>query len=161
WQHVVEAAMLVRALLDEIGLQSFVKTTGGKGLHVVAPIVPQHDWEAIKAFTCSIAEHLERQMPQRFTASMAKAKRGGKIFVDYLRNGAEATAVAAYSTRARHGAPVSVPIAWEELDGDVRADSFTVLNVRERLASQKADPWAAYFALKQRVSASMIKTFER
>ncbi|MES2537974.1 MAG: DNA ligase D [Pseudomonadota bacterium] len=159
WMRVVEAAQLIRGLLDEIGLASFVKTTGGKGLHVVVPIKPEKSWAEIKAFSRAIAEHLEKMLPDRFTASMSKAKRGGRIFVDYLRNALEATAVAAYSTRARLGAPVSTPLAWEELGEEIRSDTFTVLNLRARLDSLKQDPWADYFLLKQRVTAKMQRTF--
>ncbi|HEY5798713.1 MAG TPA: DNA ligase D [Burkholderiaceae bacterium] len=159
WEHVIEAAQIVRALLNEIGLQSFVKTTGGKGLHVVAPIKPEHDWDTIKDFTQKIARHLETLAPDRFTANMSKAKRAGRIFIDYLRNAGEATAVAAYSTRARPGAPVSVPLAWDELSVDLPSNAYAVANVRERLASLKQDPWADYYTLKQRVTAKMLKTF--
>jgi bifunctional non-homologous end joining protein LigD len=159
WRAIVEAAQLVRALLDEIGLASFVKTTGGKGLHVVAPIKPDKDWERVKAFSKGLAEHLERELPDRFTASISKAKRGGRIFVDYLRNAAEATAVAAYSTRARPGAPVSVPVAWEELEGDLRSDTWNVGNLRERLAGLERDPWHDYESCRKALTAKMLKTF--
>ncbi|CAN5378384.1 DNA ligase D [soil metagenome] len=159
WTNVIEAAQLLRSLLDDIGLRSFVKTTGGKGLHVVVPIKPEHGWDAVKNFSRGLAEHVAQVLPDRFTASMSKAKRGGKIFIDYLRNAAEATAVAAFSTRSRPGAPVSVPLAWEELSLDLHSDSYTVLNVRERLAGLKQDPWAEYFTLKQRLTAKMLGTF--
>jgi bifunctional non-homologous end joining protein LigD len=160
WERVIEAAQLVRTLLDEIGLRSFVKTTGGKGLHVVAPFKPEHDWDTVKDFTQRIAQHLARLAPDRFTANMSKAKRQGRIFIDYLRNAQEATAVAAYSTRARPGAPVSVPLAWEELSPALHSNAYTVTNVRERLAALKQDPWADYFTLKQRLTAKMLKTFQ-
>jgi bifunctional non-homologous end joining protein LigD len=160
WEQVVEAARLTRALLEQIGLTSFVKTTGGKGLHVVVPIKPEKPWPEIKAFSKAIAEHLAATLPDRFTAKLSKATRTGKIFIDYLRNAAEATAVAAYSTRARHGAPVSVPIEWDELDSDLRSDSYNVLNVRERLASLKRDPWQEYYSMNQRITAKMLRTFD-
>jgi bifunctional non-homologous end joining protein LigD len=96
-------------------------------------------------------------LPDRFTANMAKAKRQDRIFIDYLRNGSGATAIAAFSTRAKPTATLSVPIAWEELEAGVRADSFSVANIEERLATLKADPWQAYFKTKQRVTADMLK----
>ncbi|MDP9108305.1 MAG: DNA ligase D [Pseudomonadota bacterium] len=157
WQDVVDAALLIRGMLGELGLVSFVKTTGGKGLHVVAPIRPEYDWDTVKAFTRAIAEHLASTMPDRFTAKMSKATRTGRIFIDYLRNGVGATAVAAFSTRARAHAPVSVPIAWEELDGEVRSDTFTVVNLPARLAQLPRDPWQDYFNVDQRITAKMLK----
>ena len=160
WKTVVEGAQLVRSLLDDIGLTSFVKTTGGKGLHVVVPITQQRSWDEVKAFSKSLATHLERVLPKRFVASMSRAKRGGRIFVDYLRNASEATAVAAYSTRAKPNAPVSVPLDWDELgDSKLRSDSYTVLNLRQRLDSLKQDPWAAYFRTRQKLSAKMLQAF--
>jgi bifunctional non-homologous end joining protein LigD len=159
WQLVIEAAQLVRGLLDEIGLQSFVKTTGGKGLHVVAPIKPEHQWDEIKAFSKAIAEHLARTLPDRFTANMAKAKRVDRIFIDYLRNGSGATAVAAYSTRAKPDAAVSVPISWEELKPALHSNSFNVGNILDRMEQLKQDPWRDYFRLKQRITAKMLGLF--
>jgi bifunctional non-homologous end joining protein LigD len=159
WTQVIEGAQLTRALLDELGLHSFVKTTGGKGLHVVVPIKPEHSWDVIKPFSRAIAIHLEVHLPDRFIANMAKKKRTGKIFVDYLRNGWEATAIAAYSTRARPGAPVSVPLAWDELRPDLKSDHFNIERVRQRLARLTEDPWKDYFSCRQRVTAAMLRTF--
>jgi bifunctional non-homologous end joining protein LigD len=161
WKNVVEGALLVRSLLDDIGLASFVKTTGGKGLHVVAPIAPGPTWDDVKVFSKSVAQQLERVLPDRFLANMSRAKRGGRIFVDYLRNASEATAVAAYSTRAKPGAPVSTPLDWEELDdGKLRSDSYSVLNLRQRLERLKQDPWAGYFDSKQKLTAKMLNAFD-
>ena len=161
WKTVVEGALLVRSLLDDIGLASFVKTTGGKGLHVVVPLTPQRSWDEVKAFSKSLATHLERMLPKRFVASMSRAKRGGRIFVDYLRNASEATAVAAYSTRAKPNAPVSAPLGWDELaDSRLRSDSYTVLNLRQRLDGLKQDPWADYFRTRQKLGAKMLEAFE-
>ena len=159
WIQVIQAAQLVRALLEEIGLKSFVKTTGGKGLHVAVPIKPERPWAEIKAFTRAIAEHLAVTLPERFTSKMTKAKRTNKIFIDYLRNASGATAVAAFSTRARPNAPVSVPITWEELNIDLHSDTFTLSNIDQRLSQIKEDPWAEYFELKQRVTATMLRKF--
>jgi len=155
WTHVIEGAQLTRALLKELGLVSFVKTTGGKGLHIVAPIQRTHNWEEAKAFSKSVAEHLVRTIPQRFTANMAKRVRKGKIFIDYLRNARGATAIAAYSTRAKPGAPVSVPLSWEELSAEVRSDTFTVSTVPARLKRLQQDPWVEYGRVKQRLTDRM------
>jgi bifunctional non-homologous end joining protein LigD len=155
WKFVIEAAQLVKTLLNELDLECFVKTTGGKGLHVVLPLRPVHTWDEVKAFSKGLADHLVRMIPDRFTANMSKQKRKGKIYIDYLRNTKGATAIAAYSTRARPGAPVSVPLAWEELSVAVRSDYFTVDNVVERLNGLKQDPWRDYISVKQKLTRKM------
>jgi len=114
-----------------------------------------HTWDEVKAFSKGLAEHLVRLIPDRFIANMSKQKRKGKIYVDYLRNAKGATAIAAYSTRARAGAPVSVPLAWKELSVEVRSDHFTVANVAERLNALKQDPWRDYFRIKQKLTRKM------
>jgi bifunctional non-homologous end joining protein LigD len=158
WPEVAQAAREVRTLLEGLGLQSFVKTTGGKGLHVVAPVQPRVGWDDVKGFSKAIADLFARTFPERFTSNMAKAKRGGKMFIDYLRNAEGATAVSAYSTRARANAPVAVPLAWKELGArDVRFDHFHIGNVPQRLARLKADPWEGFFDLRQSVTAKMMK----
>ena len=154
WETVIEGALAVRDRLKAAGLESFVKTTGGKGLHVVTPIQPEADWDAAKAFARDIAEGLAKDEPTRYTAQLAKAQRGGRIFVDYLRNGRGATAISAYSTRARPGAAVATPLGWDELSPAIRADRFRVSNLLNRLDSLGADPWAAFFETKQRLPAS-------
>ncbi|TMH37901.1 MAG: hypothetical protein E6H66_01105 [Betaproteobacteria bacterium] len=156
WRELVEAVQMLRALLDDLGLEGFLKTTGGKGLHVVVPIRPTLDWEVAKGFTRAIAESLVSTFPDRFTAVMSKSKRKGKIFVDYLRNGEGATAIAAYSLRARAKAPVSTPIAWSELDSDVRFDHFNLSTVLARLKAMKKDPWADFFSTRQSVTKAMF-----
>jgi bifunctional non-homologous end joining protein LigD len=155
WKFVIEAAQLVKTLLNEMELECFVKTTGGKGLHVVLPLQRVHTWDEVKAFSKGLADHLVRLIPDRFIANMSKQKRKGKIYVDYLRNAKGATAIAAYSTRARAGAPVSVPLAWKELSVEVRSDHFTVANVAERLNALKQDPWRDYFRIKQKLTRKM------
>ena len=155
WKSVIEAAHLVRTLLNELNLQCFVKTTGGKGLHVVLPLRCVHTWDEVKAFSKGLADHLVRLIPDRFIANMSKQKRRGKIYVDYLRNGKGATAVAAYSTRARTGAPVSVPLAWEDLSVDLRSDHFTVTTVKEWIHGLARDPWREYFTVKQTLTRKM------
>lgn len=144
WIRVVEAVLEVRGLLLELGLESWLKTTGGKGLHVVVPIKPNHPWPMIKGFTRAIAETLAREHPGRYTTSVSKERRRNRILLDYLRNGRGATAIEAWSTRARPGAPVALPLRWEELADGVRSDTFTVQTVPERLARLEADPWEDY-----------------
>jgi bifunctional non-homologous end joining protein LigD len=158
WDAVIEAAREVRERLKQMELESFVKTSGGKGLHVVVPIAPSLDWDAAKAFTGSVAEAMSRDDPKRYIATMSKRARQGRVFVDYFRNGRGATAVAAYSTRARKEASVSTPLAWEELSQGVRADHFRVDNLRQRLRFLASDPWQGFFDLRQRVSARQKKS---
>ena len=155
WERVVEAAQGLRDLLAETGLRSFLKTTGGKGLHVVLPLARRHGWDELKTFTRAVVEGMVASHPDRFTSNPLKARRRGRIFVDYLRNGRGATSIAAYSTRSRPGAPVSTPLAWEELDGDVRADTWTIENLPERLESLAADPWREMSTVKQSITAAM------
>ena len=140
---MIEAAQEVRQRLEDAGLESFVKTSGGKGLHVVAPLKPRAEWPAVKAFAKGIADAMASDSPESYVATITKAKRKGKILVDYLRNGRGATAVAPYSTRARPGAAVSMPLGWDELSPTIRAAHFTVENALSRLASSP-DPWADF-----------------
>jgi bifunctional non-homologous end joining protein LigD len=138
WKELVTGVGLLRTLLEEMKLVPFLKTTGGKGLHVVLPIRPTLTWDDAKAFSRAVADFLARTFPDRFTATLAKNRRGGKIFIDYLRNAEGATAIAPYGVRARQNAPVSMPIDWSELAQDVRFDHFNVRN--ERAKSKGADP---------------------
>jgi bifunctional non-homologous end joining protein LigD len=155
WERVVEAAFETRELLSGLGLESFLKTTGGKGLHVALPIRPRLGWDEVKAFTRAVSERLVANAPNRYTAKLPKASRKGKVFIDYLRNGRGATSIVAYSTRAKPGAPVSTPLAWEELERGVRSDSFNLSNLPERLESLAADPWAGFFEVKQSITQAM------
>jgi len=151
WEEVIEGAFEVRERLKKLRLESFVKTTGGKGLHVVAPISPAADWDRAKDFTRKLAEAMATDTPRKYLAVMTKARRKGRIFVDYLRNGRGATAVAAYSTRARKGAAVSVPLTWSELETGIRANHFSIDNLRQRLSHRRRDAWAGFFELKQKL----------
>ena len=151
WSAVIEAAREVRARLADAGLQSFVKTSGGKGLHVVLPIEPSVDWDTAKTFTQVFSETIAKARPGRYVAIMSKTARRGRIFIDYLRNGRGATAVAAYSTRALPQASVSTPLAWDELSEGLRADHFTIANLRQRLDVLKDDPWPGFFKIRQRL----------
>jgi bifunctional non-homologous end joining protein LigD len=148
WEDVAAAARDVRERLEGIKLKTFLKTSGGKGLHVVLPIKPT-PWEEAKNFTRTVAEAMEADEPDKYVSSATKAKRNNRIFVDYLRNSREATAVAPYSTRARPGAPVSVPIDWSELGSLKSASRYTVKNLMQRLSRQRKDPWATIGRMKQ------------
>jgi bifunctional non-homologous end joining protein LigD len=149
WRNLVEAAAHTRLSLHDLGLTSFVKTTGGKGLHVVVPIVPRAEWKEAHAFTERVAQTLAKRDPKRFTASMAKSARTGKVYVDYVRNARSQTAVAAFSTRARPNAPVSTPLRWDELLSEDSANRWNVRNLRRRLAALKEDPWYGFESLRQ------------
>ncbi|WP_437601389.1 non-homologous end-joining DNA ligase [Sorangium sp. So ce590] len=155
WERVIAAALLLRERLAELGLESFVKTTGGKGFHIVVPLAPSSGWDECLAFTKALAGDIARRDPKGFTIAVSKAQRKGKIFIDYLRNTRGATSVAAYSTRARPGAPVSAPLSWEELGPEMRSDRFTLRNLPERLAALPADPWAGYGEVRQKITAAM------
>src|SRR5438067_2462194 len=153
WERVTEAALEMREALFGIGLRSFAKTTGGKGLHVVVPLTPKLDWDTIKEFAKWVAERFVKAYPDRFTSNMAKRARTGRIFIDYLRNGRGATAIGAYSARARPGATVATPLFWDEVEKGVTPDAFTVATVPARLRQIKADPWAEMAKVRQSISA--------
>jgi bifunctional non-homologous end joining protein LigD len=151
WSELVEGTALVKKMLDLLGLESFLKTSGGKGLHVVVPLAPSQAWgyDEVKDFSQAIVRHLARTLPQLFVAKSGARNRVGRIFVDYLRNGTGATTVAAFSARARPGLGVSVPVKWSELKGLERADQWNVRNVHERLARLRTDPWKGYERVRQ------------
>jgi bifunctional non-homologous end joining protein LigD len=157
WSAVIAAAGEVRDRLQSFGLKSFVKTTGGKGLHVVVPVEPSVRWAEAKSFTASIAEAMAVDHPDRYVATVAKRARRGRIYVDYLRNDRGSTAVAAYSTRALPQASVSTPLEWDELSNGLRSDHFTVGNLRHRLAFLKRDPWQGFFSVRQRIPAPSLE----
>ena len=148
WQRITEALL-------RVGLESFAKTTGGKGLHVVVPLVPKLGWNEIRAFAKWAADRFVAHRPEDFTANMAKAARQGRIYIDYLRNSRGATAVGAYTPRAREGAPVSTPLLWDEVKNGIHPESFTVDTVPERLARLKSDPWADIGKVHQSLSAPL------
>jgi bifunctional non-homologous end joining protein LigD len=149
--EVVAGAKELRTALTRLELASFVKTTGGKGLHVVVPIARRYDWASVKSWAKAFAEAIAEAAPDRYLIRMAKAERRGRIFIDYLRNDATSSAVAPYSTRARPGAPVATPLAWRELGPKLTPSSFTVETVPARLKKLKRDPWAEMNGLAQRL----------
>jgi bifunctional non-homologous end joining protein LigD len=153
WKDVIDAARDVRQRLRDLKLESFVKTTGGKGLHVVLPIKPV-PWDDAKDFCRRIAEQMAAENPDRYTATIKKVARNNRIFIDYLRNSREATAIAPYSTRARPGATVSTPLTWEELSAQKTPNAFTVMNLPKRLARLRRDPWEKIGRLKQGLPAA-------
>jgi bifunctional non-homologous end joining protein LigD len=157
WADCIGAARDLRGLLRELGLESFPKLSGGKGVHVVVPIVPEMEWDAAKAFTHAVVQLLAKRDPDRYVTTMAKAKRAGRIFLDYLRNGFGNTAVAPYSTRARPGAPVAVPVRWEELKPALAPDQYNVRNIGRRLSTLRRDPWEGFFTTKQKVPRAVLK----
>jgi bifunctional non-homologous end joining protein LigD len=156
WEALKAAALKLRGRISDLGLGAFLKTTGGKGLHIVVPITPKHDWTFAKDFSKSVAHSIVRENPERYTATMSKAKRKGKIFIDYLRNAKTATAVCVYSTRARFGAPVSAPLHWDELKRDIRGD-FTIRTVPKRLDRLRKNPWDNFEAARTPITGKMMK----
>lgn len=154
WEQVADAAFEARRRLAALGLESFVKTTGGKGLHVVAPVERRIGWDELKEFARAVADGMVDEHPERYTAQVAKARRARRILVDYLRNARGATAVAAYSPRARPGAPVATPLTWDELERGVDPADFTITTVPARLGSLRRDPWHGYHELRQSITAA-------
>ena len=155
WGHIQEAATLVRAMLEALGLQAWLKTSGGKGLHVVVPLAPRYDYDTVKGFSQAIVQHLARTIPARFVAKSGPSNRVGKLFVDYLRNGHGATTAAAFSARARPGLGVSMPIAWDDLGALKSGSQWNVRTAREHLSFQTVDPWKKYWTTRQPLAGAM------
>ena len=155
WQHVQEAATLTRSFLKDLGLDAWLKTSGGKGLHLVVPLAPRHDWPTVKAFAQALVLHLARVIPTRFVAKSGPSNRLGKVFVDYLRNSHGATTAAAYSARARPGMGVSMPVPWEMLDSLRSGSQWTIATAREHLSFQRDDPWADYWNARQSLTRAL------
>jgi bifunctional non-homologous end joining protein LigD len=150
WPDLADAARALRDRLHALDLETFLKTTGGKGLHVVVPLSGRTGWDELKEFARRLAAEMANDHPDRYTATMAKQARTGKIFIDWLRNGRGATAVAPWSTRARAHAPIAAPIGWDELTGIDRADAITIGTIAPRLEASP-DPWKGYLQLRQRL----------
>ncbi|HSB24962.1 MAG TPA: DNA ligase D [Burkholderiaceae bacterium] len=155
WPRVQEAATLVHAFLRELGLQAWLKTSGGKGLHVVVPIAPRHDWDTVKGFSQAVVEHMARVVPGRFSAKSGAHNRIGKVFIDHIRNAFGATTVAAYSARARPGLGVSMPVPWDQLGALKSGAQWTIADAREHLSFQRSDPWVGYWGTRQGLAAAM------
>jgi bifunctional non-homologous end joining protein LigD len=161
WPVTVGAARSVRAVLDALKLRSWLKTTGGKGLHVVVPFRPDHEWEPCLGFARGVATLVARQNPELFTISTAhRAARRKQTLIDYLRNARTATAVAAYSVRARATATVSVPLAWDELTATLNPSRWTVRTLPRRLQKLKEDPWRDFWRTPQRLSRTVLAAVE-
>jgi bifunctional non-homologous end joining protein LigD len=157
WPQVVSAARAVREVLNALGLESWVKTTGGRGLHVVVAIVPQRDWSECLAFSRAVADLLVRSNPRLYTTTFAKRGRESKILIDYLRNNRTNTSVSGFSSRARSGATVSLPIRWDELGARLHPEAFTVATVPRRVARLRSDPWSGYWTARQRLTKGIIQ----
>lgn len=159
WRQTVAAARLMREVLGTLGLRSWVKTTGGRGLHVVVPIVPALDWSECLDFSRRVSEAFATLDAGLYTTAFAKRGREGKILIDYLRNNRTNTSICAYSARARPGAPVSMPVAWSDLDRT--PDRFTLLTVVKTLGRRRTDPWKGYRDARQRVSRASMQALRR
>jgi bifunctional non-homologous end joining protein LigD len=156
WARVREGARALRELLDGIGLASWIKTSGGKGLHVTVPIDRRSTWAEVSAFARGVAAHLARENPRRYIATASKAARKGLIFIDWLRNTRGATSIAPWSTRAREGAPISAPISWDQLDDLKSGEQFRLKNVLTLVRGRGSDPWASLLGARQRLTRAMI-----
>ncbi|MEH6389694.1 DNA ligase D [Pseudomonas profundi] len=157
WKAMIEATQLTLAVLDELGLTAFLKTSGGKGIHLVIPLKPKDDWAQVKAFSQAIVKHMAKLLPDRFSAVSGPKNRVGRIFIDYLRNSQGATTICAYAARTREGMPVSVPIYRDEIDDLKAANTWTIHNLHERLGELDSDPWEGYEKARQTITADMRK----
>jgi bifunctional non-homologous end joining protein LigD len=156
WNALTDAAAEVRSRLRKAGLTSFLKTTGGKGLHIVAPIEPQHDWSEIKQLAHDFVLAMERDNPTLYLTKMTKAARKGKIYLDYLRNERGATAVAPFSPRARLGAPVSLPLPWKDLELTQRP-TFSVKTFSDWKSRLSSDPWKTMLTMHQQIALDAFR----
>lgn len=157
FSYTKSVAAKLRDMLTDLGLTSFLRTTGGKGLHVVVPLTPASDWEAAKEFAKSVAQALAGTDPQRLTTSMSKAKRVDRLFIDYLRNARGATAIVNYSTRSRLGAPVATPLRWDELGRLTSSAAYDIVSIRRRVAALKADPWDGFEDARMPLPSGAVK----
>ncbi len=155
WGHLQEAAVLTRSMLQGLGLEAWLKTSGGKGLHVVVPLAPKLDYEVVKGFSQAVVQHMARVIPQRFVAKSGGTNRVGKIFIDYLRNGHGQTTATAFSARSRPGLGVSMPVSWEQLSSLKSGSQWSIVTAREYLSFQTIDPWADYWKSRQTLTSAM------
>jgi bifunctional non-homologous end joining protein LigD len=159
WPAIVACARMMRDLLDTLGLEAWVKTTGGRGVHIVVPLVPSSDWSAVLAFSREVSEVVGRANPRLYTTKFSKKGRERKILIDYLRNNRTNTSISAYSPRARAGARVSMPVGWKDLDDG--PERWTLLTAPRRLQRQRTDPWNGYGEERQRISARALQALRR
>lgn len=157
WNAMVTTARELRDTLGQLGLQSFLRTTGGKGLHLVAPLLPGTTWERARAFARAVAERQADAQPEQLTVNMARSKRRGRIFIDYLRNARGNTAIVNFSARARPGAPVAVPVRWDELNSRLSPDKYRIDNVRRRISALAEDPWSGFEKARRKLTANMFE----
>ncbi|HCX66687.1 MAG TPA: DNA ligase, partial [Rhodobiaceae bacterium] len=157
FDEVKKAAGETRDVLDALGLQSFPMLTGGKGIHVIAPLVRRHEWPTVKAFAAAVASRMAEQEPERYVAKMSKAARKGRIFIDYLRNDRTSTAIAPYSPRARAGAPIAWPLSWAEL---AKAKAANEMTVKTAFSRRRASPWKGYGKLRQSLKISALRALD-
>lgn len=157
WKRIVNAAFEIKEILKTIHLKSFVKTTGGKGLHVVIPIQPEYEWDQVKKFTRVLVDFIVANNSHEYIGKMTKSSRKNKIFIDYFRNQRGATSIAAYSTRARKSAPISTPLAWDELTNNFEDTFFTIKTLPHRLKKLTTDPWESFFKIKQTLNLDKLK----
>jgi len=150
---VRKAALEIHEKLDELGLANFVKVSGGKGYHIMVPLKPKADWDTVKGFTHDFAQAMAEAAPDRYTATLSKKARKGKIFIDYLRNGRGSTTVAPYTSRAKKGATVTVPVTWEMIADGLKPDAFSIGDDALKKRLKAADPWADFFAEGKHLSA--------
>ena len=155
WAHLQEAALLTRSMLRDLGLASWLKTSGGKGLHVVVPLAPKLGCDPVKGFSQAVVQHMARVLPERFVARSGGTNRVGRIFIDYLRNGHAQTTAAAFSARSRPGLGVSMPVSWEQLGSLKSGAQWTIVTAHEYLSFQQEDPWADYWTSKQALAGAM------
>jgi bifunctional non-homologous end joining protein LigD len=155
WSAMLDAASLTKLVLDEIGLKSFAKTSGGKGFHIVVPLTRRQGWADVKAFSQAVAKHMAKVLPDHFSAVSGPRNRIGKIFIDYLRNSRGASTVAPFSVRARPGLAVSMPIAWDELKDVTGGDQWSMSSALARQRSLKGDPWEGYWRTRQGITVAM------
>ncbi|TCS33737.1 DNA ligase D [Paucimonas lemoignei] len=160
WQRVVDGARLLREFLNELGLDSFVKTSGSKGLHVVVPLARRHTWETVTRCSEAVARHLAETFPRKFGIKMGEQNRVCKIYIDHLRNQKMASTVAPYSVRARQGLSVSTPLSWDELDDVTNSAMWNIQSLPARLKALKKDPWEAYGNTRQTISKAMLRKLD-
>lgn len=160
WKSMIDIARALRKRIDNLGLTSFLRLTGGKGLHLVIPLIPHANWEQVKDFSQAVAEQHAASAPELLTTNMSKAKRKGKVFIDYLRNGRGSTAILNYSARARPGAPVALPVKWRELNSDLVSDKYRVDTLTRRLAALRGDPWNDFESSRAMLTPDMFESVD-